>query len=409
MKKLSTLITEAKTTGITAQDGASAFISKDKLQEYLKVANKFLSEPAKNVINWLITNNGTYMKTIGGIEKFYNAGKPKDKNLQELFKWIGMCVKKGEQLQIPTLLNEEVFEKILKSEISLDEIVLDLNTEAGRNAVAKKYSKLVYKIAHSFNGKSTLSFEELTSAGYKGLVDAMNLYGKNNVETKKKKNADKSDDELDSLIDQENAKARKAFTFLSYASYLIRICILEAIKNESHLVRIPVSQQNKERKETGRNTKSNSISGDKAIGHDSDGKGKTMFDFMDAEEDADVNLDRQDINKLWKGVQDILNKSFDEQTLNIFYHFYGIFGNEKMSAKELMAKYKLKNPSNITTSNYKVFNKIQKDKVLRNAFAELWQLYKECLNDEDRRNADTEPIHISEENYEDRTSDIFSF
>lgn len=409
MKKLSTLISEAKASGLVAQDGASAFIPKNKLEEYLKTCNKFLSEPAKNVINWLITNNSSYMKEIGGVEKFYNAGKPKDKKYSDLFKWIGQCVKKNEQFQIPTLLNEEVFEKILAQEVSLDEIVLDLETEAGRNAVAKKYTKLVYKIAHSFNGKSTLSFDELVSAGMAGLTEAMNKYGKNNVETKSKKNADKSQDELDDMIDQENAKARKSFTFLSYAGYMIRICILGAIKDESHLVRIPVSAQNKERKEKGSNTKSNTVSGEQVVGHSSDGKGKTMFDFMDAEEDADVNLDNADINKLWKGVEAILNKTFDQKTLDIFYHFYGIFGYEKMSGKEIMAKYNLKNASNISVSNFKVLSKIKKDKVLRNAFAELWQLYKECLNDEDHRNKDTEPLFVSEANKMDNTSDIFTF
>lgn len=409
MKKLSTLLTEAKSNQLTAQEGASPFIPTDKLKKYQEICSKFLSDEGKEVLNWLIVNNSSYMKKIGSIEKFYNAGIPKDASLKQLYKWIGKMVKTGIQLQIPTLLNEEVFNKILNKELSLDEVVLDLNTEAGRNAVAKRYSKLVHKIAQSFNGKCALSYDDIYAAGLTGLTTAMNMYGKNNVETKRKKNANKSEDELDALIDQENAKARKSFTFLSYAAYLIRICILEEIKNNSHLVRIPVSQQNKERKETGRNTKSNSVSGDQIVGHDADGKGKTMFDFMDAEEDADVNLDRADIDKLWKGVQDILKKSFDEKTLDIFYHFYGIFDNEKMSAKELMIKYKLKNPSNISVSNFKVLSKIRKDKVLRDAFAELWQLYKECLNDEESRNSETEPLYISEENFENRTSDIFSF
>ena len=50
-----------------------------------------------------------------------------------------------------------------------------------------------------------------------------------------------------------------------------------------------------------------------------------------------------------------------------------------------MAKYGMKNPSEVSNSNWKVLHFIKTDKTMRKAFAELYSLYKECLNDEDRR------------------------
>ena len=71
--------------------------------------------------------------------------------------------------------------------------------------------------------KSNLTLDELYSAGMEGLTNAMNNYGKkterNNVEE----------------------ESIKAYTFLSYAAYMIRMMILADIQNHSHTVRIPVS------------------------------------------------------------------------------------------------------------------------------------------------------------------------
>lgn len=393
MKKLSQFINEAKE--LELQDNTMNFASADALRKYMKIADKFISPEAKEVCNWLIDHNGTYMKEIGTLQSFYAKGKPKDASLLPLYKNLGKLSKANRLLEVPVFQTEDQFESIITGKENPDEVLLDLTSEKGRNAVVKKYTPLVWKIARSFNGKTGLSLDELFSAGLEGLTTAMNGFGKSAKVTQKNgKLKGKSDAELDAMLDKEKEEARKKYTFLSYAAYMIRILILEAIKNESHLVRIPTSVQSKERKETGRNTKSNSISGEESIGHDSDGKSKTMFDLMGGDDDADASLDQQDMAKLWRNIKRLLEKQFSEKTIDIFYSMNGLFGNKKMKGKEIMAKYHLKNPSEISNSNYKVLNFIRHDETLRKAFAELYSLYKECLNDEDRRNGDVTPLHI---------------
>lgn len=394
MKKLSQFVLEAKE--LELQDNTMNYASSDAIQKYMKIAGKFISPEAKEICNWLIAHNGTYMKEIGTLQSFYAKGKPKDASLAQLYKNIGKLAKANRLLEVPVFQTEDQFESIITGKENPDEVLLDLNSEKGRNAVVKKYTPLVWKIARSFNGKTGLSLDELFSAGLEGLTTAMNGFGKSAKFTQKNgKMKDKSDAEMDALLDKEKEEARKKYTFLSYAAYMIRILILEAIKNESHLVRIPTSVQNKERKETGRNTKSNSVSGDDTIGHDSDGKSKTMFDMIGGDDDADMSLDKQDMDKLWRNIKRLLEKNFSEKTIDIFYSMNGLFGNKKMKGKEIMAKYHLKNPSEISNSNWKVLNFIRHDKVLRDAFAELYSLYKECLNDEENRNADVTPLHIN--------------
>lgn len=391
MKKLSQVIVEAKE--LSLQDDTMNFASAEALKTYLQKTEKFISVEAKNITNWLIANNSTYMKEFGSLQKFYAKGKPKDPKLQELYKWIGVLSKKKRLIEIPVFQTEEQFDAIVSGKEAPDEVLLDLNTEKGRNDVAKKFTPLVWKIARSFNGKSRLTLDELFSVGMEGLTRAMNCYGKSAAETRANgKFKNKDAEEIASELDAEKEEARKKYTFLSFAAYNIRIFILEAIKHESHLVRIPASVQKAEKAATGRNTKSNSVSGEEVKGGGDEGK--TIFDKIDSKEDSDASLDRQDIEKLWKMIIKMLEKKFNEKQLDIWYSMNGLFGHEKMKGKEIMKKYGLKNASEISNSNWKILNYIQTTPEMKKAFAELYSLYKECLNDEDRRNEDPSTIRI---------------
>lgn len=395
MKKLSQIVAEGKE--LSLQDDTMNYASAEKLREYLKVADKFISDEAKNVTNWLIANNSTYMKELGSLQKFYAAGKPKDPKMQELYKWIGKLSKANRLIEIPVFQTEEQFNAIIKGTEAPDEILLDLNSEKGRNEVAKKFTPLVWKIARSFNGKSRLSLDELFAVGMEGLTRAMNCYGKSEAETRKNgKFKDMDAEEIAELVDQDKDEKRKKYTFLSFAAYNIRIFILEAIKHQSHIVRIPASVQKREKASTGRNTKSNSVSGDEATGED----GKSIFGKIDSKEDADASLDQQDIQKLWNGIVKMLKAKFTDKQLDIWYSMNGLFGHEKLKGKEIMKKYGMKNPSEISNSNWKILNYIQTNKTLKKAFAELYSLYKECLNDEDRRNSDVQPYRMVSESKE---------
>ena len=180
MKKFTQFIAEAKQK-LEIQDESINKISPEKLEKYLEIAKKFLSEEAKNIVNYLI-DHPKYVEELAGpnaenaLATFYNNGIPKTPALKELYSWVGKVVKANRLLEIPVFQTEEQFEAILDKKVSPDEIILDLSTERGRNEIAKKYDALVWKVARDFIGVSNFDLEELHAIGLEGLVDAMNTW-----------------------------------------------------------------------------------------------------------------------------------------------------------------------------------------------------------------------------------------
>lgn len=402
MKKISQVINEAK-KGLEIQDNTINYIPTNKLNEYVKICEKFLCPEAMEVITYLLLNNDTYVKDFskgsGGnaLADFYDAGVPKDKELKDLYKNIGLLVKSGNLMQVPVFQTEEQFNAILKKEVAPDEVFLDLETEKGRNAVTEKYKYLIKKIVNSFHKKSAFSDEDIHGFAMIGFTEAMNKYGKSASETQKKKKEEEYDNpedkELAEKIKQEKEAARKAYTFKSYAAYMMRIEILEGIKNQSHLVRVPISQQNREREETGRNTVSMHVSGDEVKSTDKDGKTKTLFDKIGDTETGGKGIDNEDLQKLmdqfhkllYQKVKESNKKYTDEQVekmIGMFVDKHGIFGAKELSGKEIMQKYGLKNQSEISNNQFKIRQIIYNDKRLMEILKDIQEILNEGYRDE---------------------------
>lgn len=369
MKKLSTLVNEAKQK-LDIQDDTINYIDTADLYLYKDITKKFLSDDGKNVVDWLI-EHPNYVEELASknaknaLATFYDNGVPTTPGLKELYKWVGKIVKAGRLLEIPVFQTKEQFEAIINKEVSPDEIILDFSTEQGRNEVAKKYDSLVWKIARQFAGKSNFDLEELHALGAWGLVDAMNTYGK------KTEKSTASDEQV------------KGYTFLSWASYKIRIFIIEHIKDQGHLVRVPRSQQSRERAEKGRNTKSYSISVETPVGKDKDGNSKRLLDKIGDYERAGKSLEDEDNARLWENIHRILSKKFDERTLDIFYSKWGVNGYKKLSGKEIMAKYGFKNQSNINAIEGKVRHFMITDPKMKEALLELYEFNEARKHDDD--------------------------
>jgi DNA-directed RNA polymerase specialized sigma subunit len=284
-------------------------------------------------------------------------------------------------MEIPVFQTKSDFEGIINKKIAPDEIILNLGTEAGRNATAKKYEALVHMIARQWNGKLNLSYNDLLSVCYEGLAYAMNTYGKKN---KKSKATD---------------EAVKGYTFGQYAAYCIRNHITGWGVADSHLVHIPNSQQKKERDEKGHNTRNLSISGDKSVGHDDEGS-KTMFDFMGSSTDVEDGINAEDRKRLWDDVWKILSKEFDEKTLDIWCSYWGAYDHKKLQNKEIAKKYNVAN-SNVTYYCQKVNQFIKKNKKILDMFTELYELLKESINDHDRDTSSRGRMVTSTENIYD--------
>lgn len=381
MKTLKQLDEALQASKIKVQNDTINYISKAELEKYLEIAKAFLSEDSRNIVKYLIDNNTTYISELSNDKEenalagFYNYGKASTEELKKLKEWIKNVNDSGRLLEIPVFQTKEQFEGIINKEVAADEIILNLKSEKGRNAVLKKYEPLIHKICKQFHGKSNLSYEDLLSVAYEAMAIAIKDYG----QIRKKKT-------------EKQEEAIKSYTFGQFAAYAIRNLILDNIKNFSHTVRIPISQQQKEKQKTGRNTKSNTVSGNKAVGHDDEGN-KTLFDFMADSSDTSSGLDKADMKKLWKEIFDELESEFESKIIDMFYSFYGLNGHKQLQNKQLAAKYNIK-PSQVTYYCFRVRNYIMTNKKILDKFKDVYELMKECQNDIDRMTNDNEPLYI---------------
>lgn len=381
---------------ISAQEGALGIISTAKLEKYLEIADKFISDEAKKICKYMIEHEDwikEMKKTSNNpILTLFNSTKPTDKGLLEIYKAVEKLNKADRLLEIPTFMTKEQFDGILKKTLSPDEVFLDFESEQGRNEIAKKYTPLVHKIARSWVGKTAFDYDQLVSYAYEGLIWALDSYGKKSNKQLKREESGMSDG-----IDMSKYKS---YTFLSFASQMMRNRILDAAKNDSRLVRIPVSQQNRERAEQGFVAKSNSVSGDQPMGS-KDGEGQTLFDIVGGIDNPGIKIDKEELDKLWDQVCKKLEKKFGPKTMDIFYNYFG-FGNRKqVSGKEMAKKYGYKSPASITAEVVKVINFIKKDKTMFARFTDIYELMREHQEDLDELDTENDLYNVNGKIMED--------
>ena len=388
-------ISEAKTNTFDLQEDTVNYLSQKQLTDYRDITNKFLMQETRNIIEFLIENNASYISELPGADKdenalagFYKSKMPKQEKYQQLWRDIHAVVSAGRTLEIPVFQTRDQFDAVINHKASLDEIVIDLTSEKSRNEIVEKYKPLIWKMVNSWNKKCTLSIDQLYSAALEGMTWAMNYYGKGKGgKVQQRRESTLSQEELDEL----SKKMHSSMTFGQYAAYKIRVAILEAIKNESRTVRVAVSAQQREYKKNGSIKTNNTVSGNKTGSTDKDGNGKTMFDFIGSAEDASRELDNQDLQKLWEDIFKKLEQTFDKKIMDVWYSYNGLNGYEKMKNKEIAKKYKVV-PSNISYYLNKVNNFIRTDKKLYSMISDVYELMRECLHDRDEESDEMIPV-----------------
>lgn len=385
MKKLTELVNETKqATRLDIQEDTINFIPKADIERYLEIASKFISPDALLICQWLMDNNATYVNDFGGqnaLATFYEKGMPDNEELKPLYKAIGELKKNGRLMEVPVFQTAEQFNGIITKTATPDEVILDLTTERGRNAVAKQYTPLVYKVAKQAVGKLNQPFDDILGYGFEGLTWAMNHYG-----SRANKYDDNRDKKHTSKVEDDKIMSK---TFGQYAAFCIWNHIFGWGASESRAVRIPQSELKKLAEKDGAWLKNNTQSGEASIGKDKDGKdGKTLFDTIGANaHDAETDLDREDQEMLWKEVKRRLQDKFDEKTFDIFCSYYGIFGFKEMQGKKLAEKYGVVQGA-ITHQIKKVRDYMKNDPDMLAMMSELNEFVKECRHDLDAREND---------------------
>lgn len=379
--KTFTQVTKKSTRKIQVSENSLIYLPVDKLKKYLDTVSKFLMDETKNVIQYLIVNNSTYMEDLNNdtninvLAGFYNKGQISNDEQKQLYDWIDKIVENKRELEIPVFLTQEQFDDIISFKVAPDYIYYRLDTEEGRNHVATIMLPLLNKIVSQFIGKSELTKEDLISCGNEAIALALNSYGKISK---------KSKTDLETINNN---------TFLSYCGYAIRNRILDEIKFNSRTVRISVSQQQKMKEKFGVIPRTNTVSGDAVVGHSEDDGDKTVFDFIGDTDNITYDGNMKDVEEIKSKLFNYLDKNFDKTKMEIWYSIYGLNDRTEMKGKDIAKKYNI-SPSNVTYYIYKINTFIKNDKKAKELMDELFDVLTECKNIEDAKNPDNKVYYV---------------
>ena len=322
---------------------------------YTKTFNP--KEATLTIINYLIKHNDSYIKELGGngegnaLAIFFRKSAPSDPEKLEVYRAIGVLNTTMRLKEVPTFMTRAEFNDVMEGNCSLDYVVYDMETERGRNAVAKQFNGLVYNMANKYKNHANLDWGEWLGEAHLGLTYAMNQYVeyKGLIKKKNKKNKDNpempdvdfdaSTVKYDDALKQEvktNTKQPNVYAakFVVFAKWWINFCML-GIQEHSHLVRISKSEQARERQRTGSNTWDNTTSFDKKLGNgDGDGAAKTVGDTIGSSVGSDDSLNKSDSDRLFGTFYKYLKKHLDKMSVAIFLTHFGLNGLEKIGNKE---------------------------------------------------------------------------
>jgi RNA polymerase sigma factor (sigma-70 family) len=200
--------------------------------------------------------------------------------------------------QYQTLSERESF---MAGKLQMSDITIDLETSAGRNAVAKLYAGMVHKIVNQYVGTSNLNKADLFSAAQLGFTDAMNDWRK-------------GDD-------------GKNVPFKTYASYRVKQQILHDIDKYSY----SLSGTNWYAREKMGSTMLTAISID-GMGRNDDGEINPDRLAALGMDDPELSVDEI---RSWEKLYKIIDSLFKQRDADIFYKYFGLKGYQKEKGKDI--------------------------------------------------------------------------
>lgn len=202
---------------------------------------------------------------------------------------------------MPQYMSPAQRQAIEAGKLALDDLTIDLETPAGRNAATKMYMPMIYTIVNQYAGTSKLSKPELVSAALEGFTEAMNTW-----------RSGKSDPD------------KKHTSFRTYAAYMVKFKILHDINTHSHTISGSSYAYNK--------------------------YGSALLDAVSLDntdefsQDHMTELGREDKPvgqeaRMWDKLYAMLEKQFSQRNMDIFYRFFGLNGYKKEKSKDIAKSY----------------------------------------------------------------------
>lgn len=334
-----------------SQINTNPILTIEELNNYIDKTSKLLPTMVKDTL-YLIKKNiildpevlinlmSVSKSGIKQISKKYNLSETVLEELWRLLKSLKSNVKLLPHFQSP---NERT--DFIKGKLTVDDMVVDLSTQQGRNDAAKMYMPLIHKIVNQYVGKSKLSRQELISAALVGFTQAMNQW------------------------DQT-----KGSTFKSYAGYRVKQQILNDIDALSHTM----GKTNWYSREKYGTAMLDAVSLDGMIGMDDDGDFKQDRLSALGVDDKDISIDRDEMKQM-KQIQELIEKKFKQRDVDIFYRYFGLAGYKREKSKDIAKSYGMSEGNIRNAVINKIISYLRNDRNAMEIISNLRDLYNESL------------------------------
>ena len=246
--------------------------------------------------------------------------------MKDIFK---LAKKAGNEIKLlPQLLTAAQRDLVINKKIDPNDLTLDLESEKGRNEIAKRYMPLMVKLVNQYMDKSPLSKPELLSAAMLGFTSAMNDY--------------KNPEEL------EKAGKSGNMSFTSYAAYRIKQQILKDLTDNSRNVKISNYYQDK-LKDAGEDV-NREFSIDRFYGNDEDGE-PISIDRIWGLSEEDTIMSKKEEEEFWEKIFKRIECKFSSRDCLMFYKINGVNGYKPEKVKDIAKELGISSPAVVQACN----------------------------------------------------------
>ena len=330
----------------------SASLLSSEISRYLTKVNKVIPKHIQHII--YLTQKYNLLDS-NSIDSIRNANKGSLNALSIKYDipldvlenlWKSLKELKSNIKLLPQYQSQQERDAIQLGKLSMDDLTIDLDTAAGRNAATKMYMPMVYKIVNQYVGKSSLSKQELISAALHGFTNAMNDWKRND--------------------DPEQKKV----VFKTYAGYRVQQQILNDINEFSHTL-------------SGTNWYAAKTQGDKLDAISIDGLSKGDDDDFKQDHFASLGVEDKsfdhDEDKLMNILYKLIENNFKQRDVDIFYRYFGLHGYKREKSKDI-AKSMGMSEGNIRNSVInKIISFLKKNKRAAEILSDIQDIYNESL------------------------------
>lgn len=346
MKSFTEVIKEAR------KNYDSGSLLSSEINQYINKVNKIIPKNVQDVIYLTQKYN---LLDAQSIDEIRNSSKSSLKSLSIKFSipleslenfWKMIKDLKSKIKLLPQYQTSVERESIKMGKLSMDDLTIDLESNAGRNAATKMYMPMIYKIVNQYIGRSSLSRQDLISAALQGFTDAMNNWNK-----------DKDPD-------------AKKVVFKTYAAYRVQQQILNDMNEFSHTL-------------SGTNWYAVKNHGDKLDGISIDGFGRNDDGEINQDHLAMLGVDDKpagrDEEKLLNTLYKLIENNFKQRDVDVFYRYFGLKGYKREKSKDI-AKSLGMSEGNIRNSIInKMINFLKKDRHAMEILSDIQDIYNESL------------------------------